>query len=185
MKRDKLAVREELVSGSQLDLNYSKLSRSMEPRTAFHLTSTEGHFHIVKELLKAKNEPCLFPNEEGKIPLHYANMRGRKEVVRESLSFPHQGKTVFHLCVTYNYLETLKALVELESTITGQLLNFTSSDDTGNTLLHFAIKLNRVEAENEGFEADNPQSHPPPPPTDRAVPPQNDNRPMKAYCESY
>ncbi|XP_054779900.1 uncharacterized protein LOC129287698 [Prosopis cineraria] len=144
-------------------------------------------------------------------------MRGRKEVVQElirakpeSLKFRHQGKTVVHLCVMYNHLETLKALVELESTITGQLLNFTSYHDAGNTLLSFAIRLERVEvvnyllsipqireiadlrreieftvhdtlerspndfkickiqhmlikAENEGFQADNPQSHPPPP----------------------
>ncbi|XP_054782477.1 ankyrin repeat-containing protein At5g02620-like isoform X2 [Prosopis cineraria] len=121
-------------------------------KTALHLASAEGHFLIVKELLKAKNEPCLFPDEEGRIPLHYAAMRGRKEVVQElikakpeSLSFHHQGKTVFHLCVTYNHLETLKVLVELESAITGKLLNFTSSDDAGNTVLHFATMLNRVE----------------------------------------
>ncbi|XP_054782380.1 ankyrin repeat-containing protein At5g02620-like [Prosopis cineraria] len=121
-------------------------------KTALHLASAEGHFLIVKELLKAKNEPCLFPDEEGRIPLHYAAMRGRKEVVQElikakpeSLSFRHQGKTVFHLCVTYNHLETLNVLVELESAITGKLLNFTSSDDAGNTVLHFATMLNRVE----------------------------------------
>ncbi|XP_054814062.1 ankyrin repeat-containing protein At5g02620-like [Prosopis cineraria] len=128
-----------------LELNSSRM-------TALHLASAEGHIHVVKELLRVNNEPCLFRDEEGRIPLHYAAMRGRTVVVQElirakpeSLSFRHQGKTVFHLCVTYNHLETLKALVELESAITGELLNCMSSDDAGNTLLHFAVMLKRVE----------------------------------------
>ncbi|XP_028786838.1 ankyrin repeat-containing protein ITN1-like [Neltuma alba] len=122
-------------------------------RTALHLASAEGHIHVVKELIKVNNEACLKPDEEGRIPLHYAAMRGRTKVVQElikakpeSLSFRDNGKTVFHLCVTYNHLETLTALVELESAITGQLFNFTSSDNSGNTVLHLAVMLKRLEA---------------------------------------
>ncbi|KAF7843548.1 ankyrin repeat-containing protein [Senna tora] len=121
--------------------------------TPLHVASAEGHIEIVVELLKLYNQVCLFIDDEGRIPLHYAAMRGRIEVAREltkakpeSLSFLDNGKTVFHLCVRYNHLETLKAFVELEIEITGQLLNFTTSDDDGNTILHLAILLKQVES---------------------------------------
>ncbi|KAF7843550.1 ankyrin repeat-containing protein [Senna tora] len=121
--------------------------------TPLHVASAEGHIEIVVELLKLYNQVCLFIDDEGRIPLHYAAMRGRIEVARElikakpeSLSFLDNGKTVFHLCVTYNHLETLKAFVELEIEITGKLLNFTTSDDYGNTILHLAIVLKQVES---------------------------------------
>ncbi|XP_028793207.1 ankyrin repeat-containing protein ITN1-like [Neltuma alba] len=117
-----------------------------------NLASAEGHIDIVKELLKVNNKPCLFPNEEGKIPLHYAVIRGRIEVVKElvkakpdSLSFLDDGNTVFHLCVIHNRLETLKGLVELELAISGKLLYFTSSDGVGNTVLHLAVTSKQVE----------------------------------------
>ncbi|XP_054782179.1 ankyrin repeat-containing protein At5g02620-like [Prosopis cineraria] len=120
--------------------------------TALHLASAEGHNDVVKELLKVNNKPCLFPNGEGKIPLHYAVTRGRTEVVKElvkakpeSLSFLDNGNTVFHLCVIYNHLETLKALVELELAISGKLLNSTSSDGSGNTIFHLAVMSKQVE----------------------------------------
>ncbi|KAK4269119.1 hypothetical protein QN277_022316 [Acacia crassicarpa] len=120
--------------------------------TPLHLASAEGHIDIVKELLKVNNKPCLFPNEEGKIPLHYAVMRGRTEVARElvkakpeSFSFLDNGCTVFHLCVIYNHLETLKGLVELELVISGKLLFSTSSDATGNTIFHLAVSSKQVE----------------------------------------
>ncbi|KAI9119800.1 hypothetical protein K1719_009189 [Acacia pycnantha] len=120
--------------------------------TPLHLASAEGHIDIVKELLKVDNKPCLFPNGEGKIPLHYAVMKGRTEVARElvkakpeSLSFLDNGYTVFHLCVMYNHLETLKGLVELELAISGELLFSTRSDAMGNTIFHVAVSSKQVE----------------------------------------
>ena len=91
-------------------------------------------------------------NEEGKIPLHYAVMRGRTEIVRElvkakpeSISFLDDGNNVFHICVMHNHLETLKALVELELAFFGKHFYFTSSDGVGNTVLHLAVMSKQVE----------------------------------------
>ncbi|KAK4269139.1 hypothetical protein QN277_022333 [Acacia crassicarpa] len=131
-----------------------KLATEMDScrSTALHLASAEGHVHIVKELLQVFDEVCLVRDEEGRIPLHYAAMRGRIEVVRElveakpeSLSYRVNGETVFHLCVKYSHLETLQALVELELAVTSDLINLTSIDNAGNTVLQLAIMLKRPE----------------------------------------
>lgn len=136
-------------------LNYNpKLSIELDSSrcTALHLASAQGHIHIVKELLQVYDEACLVRDEEGKIPLHYAAMRGRNEVVRELVEAKHEalnyrvnGETVFHLSVKYNHLETLQVLVELELAVTGDLVNFTSFDDSGNNVLQLAIMLKRHE----------------------------------------
>ncbi|KAI9119792.1 hypothetical protein K1719_009181 [Acacia pycnantha] len=117
--------------------------------TALHLASAEGHVHIVKELLQVFDDACLVRDEEGRIPLHYAAMRGRIEVMRElveakpeSLSYRVNGKTVFHLCVKYNHLETLQALVELELAVTRDLINFTSISYP--YYFHYYLKYNTV-----------------------------------------
>ncbi|XP_054782085.1 ankyrin repeat-containing protein At5g02620-like [Prosopis cineraria] len=121
--------------------------------TALHLASAEGNLEIVLKLLQHNKDPCLFHDEEGRIPLHYAAMRGRTKVAEElikakpdSLSLgDNYKKTAFHFCVKYNHLETLQALVKLDYAIAGDLLNFRRPDCAGNTVLHFAVKLNRAE----------------------------------------
>ncbi|KAF7843552.1 ankyrin repeat-containing protein [Senna tora] len=126
-----------------LELDFSR-------RTPLHMASAEGHIEIVKELVQVYKEACLFCDEEGRIPLHYAAMRGRieiaKELIRakpESLKILDKGKNVLHLCVMYNHLETLKALVELEVDTT-ELLNQTDMDGN-NTILHLALMLKLVQ----------------------------------------
>ncbi|XP_028752067.1 ankyrin repeat-containing protein BDA1-like [Neltuma alba] len=132
----------------------SKLATELDysNRTALHLASAEGHIEIVRKLVETDSDPCLYVDEKGRIPLYYAVMRGRVEVVRdlirakpESLNVRNKEETVFHLCVKHNHLETLKALVELELHITGELLNFNSIDPAENTILHSAIMLKQVE----------------------------------------
>ncbi|XP_028754097.1 ankyrin repeat-containing protein BDA1-like [Neltuma alba] len=145
------------ISSSCGHLDFTKELLSLKPtlvtqldysnRTALHVASAEGHIDIVKELLKINKDPCLFRDEKGRIPLYYAVMRGRLQVVRElirakseSLSGRVKGETIFHVCVKYNNLETLKALIEAELDITdNQHLNFTSVDGTLNTILHSAV----------------------------------------------
>ncbi|XP_028754093.1 ankyrin repeat-containing protein NPR4-like [Neltuma alba] len=151
------------ISSSCGHLDFTKELLSLKPtlvtqldysnRTALHVASAEGHIDIVKELLKINKDPCLFRDEKGRIPLYYAVMRGRLEVVRElirakseSLSVRVKGETIFHVCVKYNNLETLKALIEAELDITDDRhLNFTSVDGTLNTILHLAVMLKQVE----------------------------------------
>ncbi|XP_028793219.1 espin-like [Neltuma alba] len=89
--------------------------------TALHLASAEGHIHIVKELLQACDHACLIPDQQGRIPLHYAVIRGRTNIVfelisakPESLWILDEGKTVFHLSVMYSHLEILKALMDFD-----------------------------------------------------------------------
>ncbi|KAI9119838.1 hypothetical protein K1719_009227 [Acacia pycnantha] len=128
------------------------LERNSSQSTPLHLASAEGHIHIVKQLLEAREEACLVRDQEGRIPLHYAVIRGRTEVAGElfkakpeSLSFLDNGYTVFHLCVIYNHLETLKGLVELELTISGELLFSTRPDAMGNTIFHLTVSSKQVE----------------------------------------
>ncbi|KAK4269122.1 hypothetical protein QN277_022319 [Acacia crassicarpa] len=119
--------------------------------TALHLASAEGHIEIVKELLLACDEACLVSDQQGMIPLHYAVMRDRLEVVielirakPESLSILHKGNTIFLLCLIYNRLKILKALVELDTANTYELLSSRDSDGN-NTILHLAVMLKQVE----------------------------------------
>ncbi|KAK4268803.1 hypothetical protein QN277_022041 [Acacia crassicarpa] len=118
--------------------------------TALHIASAEGHVHIVKELLAAYEQACLVFDKEGRIPLHVAVIRRRLEVVTElvsakpeSLKILHKGTTVLHLCVTYNHLDILKALVDSSLQICDELLNWRDLD--GNTVLHLAIMFKHAE----------------------------------------
>ncbi|KAI9078580.1 hypothetical protein K1719_039518 [Acacia pycnantha] len=118
--------------------------------TALHIASAEGHTHIVRELLAAYEQACSVFDKEGRIPLHVAVIRGRLEVVTElvrakpeSLKIRHKGKTVLHLCVTYNHLDILKALVDSSLEICDELLNWRDLD--GNTVLHLAIMFKHAE----------------------------------------
>ncbi|XP_028793208.1 serine/threonine-protein phosphatase 6 regulatory ankyrin repeat subunit B-like [Neltuma alba] len=96
--------------------------------TVLHLPSKEGHVYIIVKELQVFDEACLVRDEEGRIPLQCAVMRGRSNRGCER-----------------NHLETLQALVELELAVTGELINFTSSDNAGNTVLRLAIMLKRLE----------------------------------------
>ncbi|KAI9070768.1 hypothetical protein K1719_047269 [Acacia pycnantha] len=118
--------------------------------TALHVASAEGHIHNVKELLAAYDQACLVSDHEDRIPLHVAVIRGRLEVVielirakPESLKILHKGKTVLHLCVTYNHLKILKSLVDSNFEICDELFNW--RDLNGNTIFHLAIMFKQVE----------------------------------------
>ncbi|XP_028752075.1 ankyrin repeat-containing protein NPR4-like [Neltuma alba] len=129
-------------------------------RTALHLASAEDNLEAVQTLLDFNDEPCLVANREGRLPLHYAAMRGRPQVVEalviaqpDSLGcLDPQGNSVFHLCVTYNHSKTLQSLVKLDYATANATVGaprvpiLTSPDRTGNTILHLAIMYERDEA---------------------------------------
>jgi len=121
-------------------------------RTPLHLASAEGHVEIVHVLLQTCEDACLMSDQDGRIPLHYAAMRGRTEVARQLISgaksesvmvFDGSGKTVFHLCVEHNHLETLKTLVQVGNVRE----DFLNSGDFhhGNTILHLAVMFKQIE----------------------------------------
>ncbi|KAI9119768.1 hypothetical protein K1719_009157 [Acacia pycnantha] len=130
---------------SLLNHNHSLAVRAdSSQRTALHLTSAEGNLQIVRRLLLLNcdnddnNDLCLVRDEEQRIPLHYANERDG------------EGRTVFHLCVMYNHLQTLETLVKLDyaaANIAGEPRPyfFMRPDRAGDTILHLASKFKRVE----------------------------------------
>ncbi|KAK7852025.1 ankyrin repeat-containing protein itn1 [Quercus suber] len=114
------------------------------------MASAEGHIEIVQILLRANNNACLIRDKDERIPLHYAVMRGRIDVVRELITAQPDssqivldgGETVLHICVKYNQIEALKLLVESLSD-EGDFLN-SKDHDGGNTILHLAVMLKQT-----------------------------------------
>ncbi|KAK7343163.1 hypothetical protein VNO80_26126 [Phaseolus coccineus] len=121
-------------------------------RTPLHLASAEGHTEIVHVLLQTCEDACLVSDQDGRIPLHYATMRGRTEVARKLIGgaksesvmvFDGSGKTMFHLCVEHNHLDTLKTLVQVGD-VSEDFLN-TGDLHHGNTILHLAVMFKQIE----------------------------------------
>ncbi|XP_044497567.1 ankyrin repeat-containing protein ITN1-like [Mangifera indica] len=79
------------------------------------LAAAEGHREIVKELLITNKEVSMVADQDGRIPLHLAAMRGRVEVIQGLISAKPQsilvqihGETALHSCVKHNHLDALK-----------------------------------------------------------------------------
>ncbi|KAG6660511.1 hypothetical protein CIPAW_03G112400 [Carya illinoinensis] len=93
----------------------------------------KGHTQVVKALLQANMDMCLVSDQEERIPLHLAAMRGHVEVIKELLiAHPRSisrmnmyGDNVLHLCVRHNYFVN-------------------SKDNDGNSILHLAVMLGQM-----------------------------------------
>lgn len=127
-----------------------------EGRSPLHLASANGYIEIVRLLLTADPEVCLIRDEERRTPLHLAIMNGQIDVVKELVTVKpeatmytlDQGETILHSCVIYNRLEALKFLIE-SRTVQDNYADI--ADDIGNTILHTATALKRVQVKLHRF----------------------------------
>ena len=117
----------------------------LQNRSPLHLASANGYADIVRLLLEYDQKMCQACDEDGRTPVHLAVMKGQQESVNELLkvnSESEQKGTLLHLSVVYNRLNVL--ILILEST-DQDLLNI--KDDDGNTILHSAAALSRIQVE--------------------------------------
>ncbi|XP_058195784.1 ankyrin repeat-containing protein At2g01680-like [Rhododendron vialii] len=130
----------------------------LQRRSPLHVASAEGHVEIVRELVHGNLFPhlCFARDQDGRIPLHLAAIKGRVEVIQELLRAEQdsihekldRGETVLHLCVKYNKLEALQALVQYLQSNDKELrmeILLNSEDHDGNTILHFAAALKQID----------------------------------------
>ncbi|MFS8027152.1 putative ankyrin repeat-containing domain, PGG domain, ankyrin repeat-containing domain superfamily [Helianthus anomalus] len=112
-------------------------------RTPLHLASANGYLEMVQELVRVGGrDVCCFQDQDGLTPLHLAAMNEHLEVVKALVQanpdaakeIAETGETILHMCVSYNRMESLKALMELWNE--EELAKIT--DHGGNTLLHAA-----------------------------------------------
>jgi ankyrin repeat protein len=125
-------------------------------RTPLHLASAEGYTDVAKVLLQANAGVCLtrdqyfclVRDQDERIALHLAAMRGRIEIIKMLISAQPvsiwvnlNGDSVLHLCVRFNHLDALRVLVESDN---GEELFLSSKDHHGNSILHLAVVLKQM-----------------------------------------
>ena len=93
---------------------------------------------------------CLVRDKDEMLPLHFAAMRGRVEVIRELIkakpnSIREMTETddgsVLHLSIRYNHLEALKLRVE---SLRDDHHFLSLKDKEDNSLLHLAVKRRQI-----------------------------------------
>ncbi|KAG5083725.1 hypothetical protein JHK84_053763 [Glycine max] len=101
-------------------------------------------------LLRTNPEMCLVRDKDEMLPLHFAAMRGRVEVIRELIkakpnSIREMTETddgsVLHLSIRYNHLEALKLRVE---SLRDDHHFLSLKDKEDNSLLHLAVKRRQI-----------------------------------------
>ncbi|GMN24496.1 hypothetical protein TIFTF001_000592 [Ficus carica] len=115
----------------QLLLHKPKLASELDShnRSPLHLASAEGHAELVQALLQENGggdqSMCLAKDQDGKIPLHYAALRGRIDVIEllinarmmpdgptleRACSWEHH---ILHLAVMLKQAETVRYLLAI------------------------------------------------------------------------
>ncbi|KAE8675337.1 hypothetical protein F3Y22_tig00111678pilonHSYRG00118 [Hibiscus syriacus] len=117
-----------------------------------HLAAIKGHADLVEKLLGVNQSCWSIRDEAGRTVLHLVAMKGRVNVLNVMIrccpvAILYHDETILHLCVRYNQLEALMVLVEASNEHDRAFV--TVPDDTGNTILHLAIFLNRFEVDSE------------------------------------
>ncbi|KAI3902142.1 hypothetical protein MKW92_008551 [Papaver armeniacum] len=130
--------------------------------TPLHLASTEyNNAKMVGALINANPNACAVPDQNGGTPLHLAAMRDQVKImdllIDERPEAIHQrllntNETILHLCVKHNKFRAMKKLVDylvanratpLPNNAPRIFLN--SIDNGGNTILHLAAQMKRIE----------------------------------------
>lgn len=121
--------------------------------TALHIVSAIGEVEVVKELLKLGGvHLCLLKGRERRIPLHYAAIKGRVQVMKELLvACPSSveevtvwKETAIYLAVKNNQFEAFVELVEwLRQGERQSIINWKNRQ--GNTVLHLAVAMKQLE----------------------------------------
>ncbi|KAI3831410.1 hypothetical protein MKX03_015085 [Papaver bracteatum] len=125
-----------------------------------HLASTRDNVNMVRVLIDAYPNACVVPDQNGRTPLHLAAMRDQVEVM-ELLIQKHPeaihrklvntNDTILHLCVKHDKFKALKLLIDYllhnrENPANIQdPISVNSVDCGGNTILHLAAQLKRME----------------------------------------
>ena len=114
----------------------------LQRQSPLHLAAANGHLEIVKALFLVDPTMCFSQDRYGLTPLHVAAIKGRLQVLEELFRAAPEAvllracaETIFHLCVRYYQLDTLKFLVESINDF--DFLNL--KDNNGFTALQLAI----------------------------------------------
>ncbi|KAJ4727295.1 Ankyrin repeat-containing protein [Melia azedarach] len=118
-----------------------------------HLASAMEHIEIVKQLLKVGNDIRLLKGREKRIPLHYAAIKGRVQIISELLSacaesvdhVTARGETALHLAVKNFQFDAFTVLVEHFKQF-NKLDVLNKNDSYGNTILRPAVYRKHYEA---------------------------------------
>ncbi|XP_026438268.1 ankyrin repeat-containing protein BDA1-like [Papaver somniferum] len=130
---------------------------SAQCSTLLHLASAGNNAEMVNVLLKVAADACKATDRNGNTPIQVATMKGRAKIMQllidacpETIQvLTSRKETLLHLCVKYNRLEALRLLVSLfprdDNNNNPEFVSVNSSDDKGNTILHFAVAVKQTE----------------------------------------
>ncbi|KAI3898796.1 hypothetical protein MKW92_023359 [Papaver armeniacum] len=124
--------------------------------TPLHLASARPSVSMVKKLLEFDVGVCMDKDKDGRTPLYLAAVEDRYKIIEvlikkkpQAIHIRYaQNETILHLCVQHDSLKSLKLLLAQDlQPVDAQSTNIdvNSKDDDGNTILHLAADMKKVE----------------------------------------
>ncbi|KAI3893167.1 hypothetical protein MKX03_020192 [Papaver bracteatum] len=124
--------------------------------TPLHLASARPSLSMVKKLLGANEDVCIVKDEDGRTPIYLAVMEDRYKIIEELIKKKPeaihiryaQNETILHLCVKHDSLKSLKLFLAEDlqpGNAQSTNIDVNSQDDDGNTILHLAADMKKVE----------------------------------------